>query len=136
MKRALAIALLLLPGCATLINGTHTDVPIRSEPPGASFELRNQDGLLVASGETPATVNVSRSRSPWKPARYELTVSKPGYLAKRTPLKTRLDAWGFIDWLLFFPSLVDYSVGSAWRIEEPAVQVLSPDVPFQRPGSP
>ena len=133
MKVALFAACLVLGGCATVINGTHTDVAIRSDPPGASFDLRDQDGVVVASGETPSTVNVSRSRGPWRPARYELTVSKPGYLPKRTPLTTRLDAWGFIDWLIFVPSLVDHTVGSSWKIEDPPVQILSPDVPFQRP---
>ena len=133
IRRWLPAQLLLLAGCATLINGTHTDVPIRSQPPGASFELRDQDGALVASGETPATVNVSRSRGPWKPARYELTLSKPGYLPKRVSLNTRLDALGWLDWLIFVPSLLDYTVGSSWKVEEPPVQVLAPDVPFQRP---
>jgi hypothetical protein len=133
MRIAIAAALLGLCGCATIVNGTHTDVAIRSEPAGASFELRDQEGAVVASGETPATVNVSRSRGPWKPARYELTLAKPGYLPKRTPLTTRLGALGFIDWLLFVPSLVDYTVGSSWEIEEPPVQILSPDIPFQRP---
>jgi hypothetical protein len=40
MKVALLAACLVLGSCATVINGTHTDVAIRSEPPGASFDLR------------------------------------------------------------------------------------------------
>ena len=131
MKRASLIAVLFLTGCATLVNGTHETLQIRTEPDEVSFSVRDEDGREVASGQTPATISVSRSSGFFQPARYELYLTKPGYIPKTTPISTRVDAWWWIDWLLVAPSpLVDPFTGAMWDLEDPRIQRLAPEVPF------
>lgn len=134
MSRASLVALFLLTGCATLVNGTNTELDIRSEPAGASFALRDGAGRVVASGQTPTTVKVSRGSGFFQPARYELQVAKPGYLPKNTVISTRIDSLWWIDSLLFVPGLfVDPFTGAMWHLQNPPVQQLTIDVPFTRP---
>ena len=132
MRAVLAALSALGLGCASFVNGAHVDLPLRSQPDGASFELRDYEGELVASGQTPATVSVARGAF-WSPARYELTLEKPGYLVKRFPLDSRMDSLGFLDSLVILPGIVDDMVGATWQIDEPPTQLLSPDVPFAPP---
>ena len=131
MTRAALVAVLFLTGCATLVNGTHETLQIRTEPDGVSFSVRDEDGREVASGQTPAAVTVSRSSGFFQPARYELYLTKSGYIPKTTPISTRIDAWWWIDWLLFVPGLlVDPFTGAMWDLEDPRIQRLAPEVPF------
>jgi hypothetical protein len=129
----LAAALLCLTGCATLIDGTHADVPIASEPSGAHYDVLDHQGRVVASGETPGVARLARGRGVFKAGRYELRLAKTGFLPKRTSLATRLSALGWLDWFLVLPaSLVDVFTGSCWKLETPPVQHLQPDIPFER----
>lgn len=131
MTRTPLIAMLFLTGCATLVNGTHETLQIRTEPEEVSFSIRDPDGRDVASGRTPASVHVARSSGFFQPARYELHLSKPGYIPKTTPISTRIDAWWWIDWLLLVPGfLVDPFTGAMWDLEEPRIQRLAPEIPF------
>jgi hypothetical protein len=137
MKTVAVAALLFLTGCATLVNGTRAELQIRSEPPDAQFEIRDYDGLEVASGTTPALVKVPRSRGPYRAARYDLRVTKDGYLPKRTRIQSRIDGWFWIDWITIVGGfLIDPFTGAMWNIIEPPVQVLAPDTPFVRPPEP
>jgi hypothetical protein len=137
MKRVAAAALALLSGCATIFNGTHAELQIRSEPPDARFEVRDYDGRPVASGTTPGVVSVARSRGPYRAARYDLYVAKDGYLPKRTRIQSLIDAWFWIDWIAIVPGLlIDPFTGGMWNIIEPPVQILTPDVPLSRPPAP
>lgn len=134
MKRAPLLALLWLSGCATLVNGTTAELAITSHPTDASFALRDPAGRVVASGQTPATVKVSRSSGFFQPARYDLQVKKPGYIPKTTPINTRVNGWWWIDWLLFFPGLlVDPFTGAMWDLQDPPLQELVVEVPYTRP---
>jgi hypothetical protein len=137
MKRVAAAALLSVTGCATIVNGTSADIQIRSQPPDAHFEIRDYDGLEVASGTTPAVVNVPRSRGAFRTARYDLRVSKDGYLPTRTRIQSRVDGWFWIDSITIVGGLfVDPFTGGMWNILDPPVQVLAPDTPFVRPAAP
>jgi len=131
MRAALVAALLVLPGCASIVNGTRGDVAIRSDPSGASFEVRDRDGNVVASGETPASARLERNRSVFQPAIYQVVLRKPGYLPKRAAINTRMGAWCAADWvLLLLGGLVDGFTGGCWNLEEPPIQILSPEHPF------
>jgi hypothetical protein len=134
MKCVAAAAILLLSGCATLVNGTRAELRIRSDPSDAHFELRDYDGVEVASGSTPAVVSVPRSRGPFRTARYDLRVSKDGYLPARTRIQSLVDGWFWIDSITIVGGLfVDPFTGGMWNIIDPPVQVLSPEIPLTRP---
>lgn len=72
-RAALAVALSALiataAGCGTAVYGTSEDIPVASEPPGASVIV---DGKPV--GETPLTVNLSRKDS------HSIQIQKSGYI--------------------------------------------------------
>jgi hypothetical protein len=96
-------------GCGTIVNGTHQNVSIGSEPSGAVVEVDKQQ--LV----TPATVSLARD------GKYVLHFSKEGYQPQTYALKRSFDGvpviLGNILWLL--PGVVvDFVAGGAW-VQEP-----------------
>lgn len=60
MKRLLLTAALIttLSGCSTIMNDRMTDVRVTSEPSGQHFSITDEDGQRVATGVTPAKVNL------------------------------------------------------------------------------
>jgi hypothetical protein len=66
------VALLLASGCATMVNGTHQEVPVRSEPSGA--RVRYDCGDSRGEVTTPATIALQRAAE-----HCSLTVTKAGY---------------------------------------------------------
>ncbi len=73
VRGALAVTILALiataTGCATAVYGTSEDIPVASEPPGASVVV---DGKPV--GETPLTVKLRRNDS------HDIQIQKSGYI--------------------------------------------------------
>ena len=131
MRGSLAALLLLLSGCATMLNGTHDELNIRSEPTDATYALRDSGGKVVATGRTPGVTNLPRSSGPYRAARYELWVSKEGYLPKRGWIDSRIDGWYWIDWILVVPGLlVDPFTGAMWNLIDPPLQILTSDIPL------
>jgi hypothetical protein len=136
MRRLASALLVLSSGCATLVNGTHAELRIRSQLSDAHFELRDYEGHEVASGVTPAVVNVSRSRGPYRAAQYDLRVTKDGYFPIRTRIQSRLDNWFWIDWITLLGGfIVDPLTGAMWNIIEPPEQILTPQTPLGQPAS-
>ncbi|HXZ86239.1 MAG TPA: hypothetical protein VEI82_12195, partial [Myxococcota bacterium] len=66
--------------------------------------------------------------------RYDLVVTKDGYLPKRARIQSRLDGWFWIDWILIVPGLlIDPLTGGMWNLIDPPVQVLTLDQPIAHP---
>lgn len=58
------LLLLILPGCATAINGTTQKLIVTTEPAGAVCEVRRGINLLVADRTTPFELDVRRGSGP------------------------------------------------------------------------
>ncbi len=97
MKReplALAAALLLLGGCATVVHGPYQEVRIDSDPPGATATISPQlsergpafvDEQKARTVTTPATVRLLRDNS------YRVEIQKPGYKIASTQIVPEYD---------------------------------------------
>lgn len=69
-----ALVLPVFFGCATIVSGTDQEVVVSSNPSGASFEVKNRDRVMVATGETPSTITVARAKSAFRSERYLVTI--------------------------------------------------------------
>ena len=110
----LAVTLVFLPGCASLISGTQKTVRVTSDPAGALVKV---DGATRAL--TPGRVNV------WPKSNHEIVVAKPGFERASFRAEQHLDAWIFANVLNgFLPGmLVDWATGAMYRVEPTAVHV-------------
>jgi hypothetical protein len=84
LTTALLLGLLLLASCATIMNGSTTDVEITSTPPGATF-TSNRPGV---QGVTPATLTIDNDK---KAIHYEFTLE--GYETVQHTDKGRISNW-------------------------------------------
>lgn len=82
MKHLLiAVSLLALAGCATIVNDQKEKIPVRSEPAGATVSV--ECGTTpVYGGITPAVIIIERTADPC-----ELTIAKEGYAAQKVTLE-------------------------------------------------
>ncbi len=117
MRRASMFVLLLgttaLTGCATIANGPYQQVPIVSNPAGATVVSDCGRGPVTV-GETPTVAKLSR-----KADRCVLTLRKDGYVGRSVVLTRHVSGWLWGN--LFLPHvaipgiLVDLFDGSAYR---------------------
>lgn len=80
---AMAVALPLSTGCATVANGTRQEVAVTSEPLGAAVFVND-----VAVGVTPVRVSLPRRKSAIA-VRFE----KEGFASTRIDLRRSVSAW-------------------------------------------
>ena len=78
MCRLSLLALVLLPGCSTLINGSSQAVSVVTAPPGASCTLDRNGERLGTVGLTPGNLTVSKSKNDLL-----VTCDKPRYQQAR-----------------------------------------------------
>jgi len=105
---------LIQSGCASIINGTHQDIPISSEPSSAIILV---DG--VREGSTPANLRLSRKKS------HVVTLELEGYETENTTLVPSVGgavagniiAGGLIGWG------VDASTGAQYNLHPDRVSV-------------
>jgi hypothetical protein len=95
--------MLILSGCATIIDGTSQPVTFNSEPNRAKIFL---NGAQV--GVTPLTLQVQRSKTT------VVVAKKEGYEEQQIPLQTKLNGyfWGNVISGGFLGSTTDYASGS------------------------
>ncbi len=125
----LAALCLLTSGCATIVKGTHQDIPISSEPSGASVLI---DG--VREGSTPTNVRLSRKQS------HVITLEMAGYETENVTLKPSMGgavagniiAGGLIGWG------VDASTGAQYNLHPDSVsaRLRTKEVPLRVPPTP
>lgn len=102
---ALLATVALLPGCATIINGSTGQSDIRSTPQGATFSiLRN--GQEYHTGTTPQSVTLPRH------GKYAIRMTMPGYEPVEQKMTKGVSGWyiggniflgGLIGWVIVDP---------------------------------
>ena len=81
MRQVLLLSMmLLLSCCATMVNGTKEQIPVKSDPPGAVVTVECGNAPLYG-GLTPAVVTVERKADPC-----ELIIAKEGYVEEHVAL--------------------------------------------------
>ncbi len=74
LKALLAVPLLLVSGCATIINGTSQSVTVSTSPPNASCAVDRMGERIGVVPQTPGSLRVDKSKNS-----LTVTCAKPGY---------------------------------------------------------
>ena len=115
----IAVFVSLISGCATIVSDSIYPVSIGSSPEGVLFEIRNEDGMKVHSGRTPATITLDAHNGFFDGATYKVKFKKDGYYEQDSIIDSKLDGWyvgnllfgGFIGLLI-----VDPATGAMWKL--------------------
>jgi hypothetical protein len=92
------LAVVFVSSCATLFQGTHEEIMVESDPPGAQVSVN--DGR---NGTTPYSMKVSRDDD------VNIHVSKPGYAPMDVSDESHM-AWGYFISDFFFTGLIGLAV--------------------------
>lgn len=112
---AIALALPLLGGCASIVNGTTQAVSVSSDPPGARVEV---DG--DPQGSTPLSMELKRKHN------HLITISMDGYQTEQVAVNKVMSgavagnilAGGFIGWG------IDAANGSQYKLKPDTIAVV------------
>lgn len=126
----LAVVVLSMVGCSTIVGERYNHVNIATTPQGADFEVRRAaDQSVVASGVTPNLVKLKSSAGYFKRGAYIVRFSKPGYADLEMPLAAGMRGtyWGNI--LVGGPIgllIVDPASGAMWALPKAITAELQP----------
>ena len=123
---------LLSSGCATIVSKSRYPVSIITEPPAASIEVKDQDGVVQFIGTSPATAMLDAGSGYFTRARYTVTASKDGFTSASMPLQSSINGWYwgniFVGGLIGL-LLVDPISGAMFQIDNPQASMsLAPAV--------
>ena len=133
---AIAVSVLALAGCASIVSKSEYPVAITSNPLGAEFTVKRANGIPVANGVTPATIVLSASHGYFKPAKYLIEFRREGVM-QSVPLTAKLDGWylgNFVFGGLIGLLIVDPATGSMWSLSDTVVSTFqqSANVDFSK----
>ena len=105
----LAVALLITPGCATIVQGEHQSIPVDTDPSGAVVLV---NGIEV--GQTPTVLSLDRDQE------HEVVLQRDGYRDVTLRLDQDFDFVPAVVGNLFsfgiFGFAVDYVTGAAYDL--------------------
>ena len=92
---AAILAMMTLPSCASIANGTRQTVTLNSEPSSAEIEVFNLKGEEVYRGSTPATVSLNRGSSYFQREVYTLAFRSPDREPMYLEVQGSVNGWYF-----------------------------------------
>jgi hypothetical protein len=120
----LVVTAVVLAGCASIVSKSEYPVAITSNPIGADFVVKRDNGVPVASGVTPATIVLPASEGYFQPAKYTIEYKRKGVM-QSVPLTAKIDGWYFGNLLfggvIIGMLIVDPATGAMWRLNDTAV---------------
>lgn len=119
-KLMLLASFIILTGCASIVSKSNYPISINSTPTGAKIAVEDKKGILVYSGNTPATFKLQAGAGYFSRASYKVTFTMPGYDTKIVPIEFKFDGWyvgnivfgGLIGLLI-----VDPATGAMWKLD-------------------
>lgn len=117
---ACSVLALSLSSCASIVSRKEYPVHISSNPPGAHYLLKKENGTLVSEGVTPNTVVLKSSAGYFQPAKYVLFLDRKGE-KQQFPFEARINPWyfgNFISWGLAGLVIVDPLTGAMWKLDD------------------
>ncbi|WP_372881389.1 hypothetical protein [Psychromonas sp.] len=118
---AVALSLVLLSGCSSIVSDSKYSVAIASSPSEANFTLKNRKGLTIHSGRTPTSISLNASSGFFKGETYTLVLNKEGYEEKTVEINSSVDGWYFGNILfggLIGLLIVDPATGAMFKLPE------------------
>ncbi len=114
---------LSLVSCASIVSSPNRMVTITSNPTGAEFVVKRNNGLSVSSGVTPATVTLNSSAGYFQPAKYVVEFKRKGEI-QSIPISASMNGWYVGN--LFFGGLiglliVDPATGAMWKLDDTVI---------------
>ncbi len=123
-----ALSVVVLSGCATLISKTDYPVSIRSEPSQMKVVITRSDGEVIHSATTPTTVTLSAKKGYFQGENYLIELMRDGVVVGRTKLNSRIDGWYFVNLVHITPLrallgllIIDPITGSMWALKREAI---------------
>ncbi|MFN3581727.1 MAG: hypothetical protein ACK4VV_14795 [Pseudomonas sp.] len=117
-----------MTGCASIISDSQYPVAMTSNPSGASFEIRNEQGSVIHRGTTPGTVTLKAGDGYFSGANYTIVFKKDGYADQINTLSPTVDGWYVANILfggLIGLLIVDPATGAMYKLPESSSAVLS-----------
>jgi len=96
MKKLVILSVLLtISGCASIVSDSRYPVQVNSAPVGVSFEVKNEDNRVVASGVTPTNIMLKSGSGYFNGEEYTFTFTSECNSTKQQILDSELDGWYF-----------------------------------------
>lgn len=116
----IALCVLLLSSCASIVSKSQYPVIVNSEPDGADFSIYNRSGDLISKGKTPTSIVLKSGAGFFASEKYKITFKKDGFPERNINFDARLDGW-YLGNILFGGLLgiliVDPATGAMWTLD-------------------
>jgi hypothetical protein len=107
-------AMFSVTGCASIVGGgSSNNVTINSQPSGIDIQIVNQEGSVVFTGKTPATVDLKRGAGFFQGADYTIKYKTPGGEERIQTITHNLNGGWYIVGNFFVGGLI------GWLIVDP-----------------
>tara|TARA_B110000503_G_scaffold82657_1_gene126197 strand:+ start:2115 stop:2615 length:501 start_codon:yes stop_codon:yes gene_type:complete len=116
----LAVGILLLSSCASIVSKSSYPISINSSPSEAKIVIKDKKGIEVYAGNTPATLKLKAGSGFFGKAHYQVKFTKDGYDTKMVPVNFKLDGWYFGNILfggLIGMLIVDPATGAMYKLD-------------------
>ncbi len=116
----LAVSIILLSGCASIVSKGSYPISINSTPSGAKITVKDRYGYDIYSGNTPANLKLKAGADFFAKASYTVTFEMEGYEKRTVPIEFKLDGWYFGNIVfggLIGVLIVDPATGAMWKLK-------------------
>lgn len=117
----IAIAIVTLSGCASIVSKSNWPVTFHSIPTGAHISVTNKKGTEVYSGNTPATMKLKSGSGFFGKESYTIQYKLDGYETKKVTLECKVNGWYFGNILiggLIGMLIVDPATGAMYKLDK------------------
>ena len=115
----LPLVAVLTTGCASIVSDSQYPVSMTSNPTGANFEVRNEQGRVIHQGVTPGTVTLKAGDGFFSGANYTIVFKQEGYGDQTNTLSPNIDGWYVANILfggLIGLLIVDPATGAMYKL--------------------
>lgn len=118
-KLILVLVSLLAFSCASIVSKTARQITINSSPDNADFIIKDERGVVVHQGKTPATVTLKTGAGYFKGKEYTVLIRKEGFEEQSVVIRNELNGW-YLGNILFGGLIglliVDPLTGAMWTL--------------------
>jgi len=120
MVPLLIVLALFLTACASIVSKSRYPIQITSNPPGAHYAVKKENGILVSQGVTPSTVVLKSAAGYFQPAKYVVDLDYKGQ-KQQFLCEANINPWYFANFISWgFPGflIVDPLTGAMWKLSD------------------